>query len=325
MKTAAKQPQEHGVLILNKPSGPTSTHCLETIKRKLGQKKIGHAGTLDPLACGVLLVLLGQATKIASYLTQGRKVYQGLLRLGMETDSYDVLGKVVAIRDSSPVTPAMVQEAVTGWLDFREQDVPPYSAAKYKGRPLYALSRSGQEVPTKKKSVVVYLAEVISMDLPLVRFRVECSVGTYVRSLVHSLGIRLQCGAVLEELIRESSHPFTLDQAHDLQSVLGEPENFRKKVIPLTEALPHFPRFSLPEDLVRKVRQGIRLPGDLPGQQGPAAPQPGTRALFLDSREQPLALVELSEEDGRLQWIVLRGLFSEPAQVPESLRTPSIS
>lgn len=319
-----KQTQAHGLLILNKPSGPTSTLCLEKIKRSLGQKKIGHAGTLDPLAQGVLLVLLGQGTKIASYLTERRKLYQGLLRLGVETDTYDVMGKVVGIRDASPVSPAQAQAAIADWLELREQNVPPYSAAKHKGRPLYALSRSGQEVPVKRKPIVVYQAEVIQMDLPLVRFRVECSAGTYIRSLVHSLGIRLQCGAVLEELIRERSHPFTLDQAHDLESVLGEPESFWKKVIPLPEALPHFSRFSLSEDLAQKVRQGVKLPQELLGQDS-IKEEVGARALFLDVRKQPLALVELRETDGRLQWTVLRGLFAEPAQDPDGVRTPSIS
>jgi len=319
-----KPPQAHGLLILNKPSGPTSTHCLEKIKRSLGQKKIGHAGTLDPLASGVLLVLLGQATKIASHLTRGRKSYQGLLRLGMETDTYDVSGKILAARGFKQVAPDQAEAAVAEWIELKEQDVPPYSAAKHKGRPLYALSRSGQEVPVKRKPIEIFQAEVIHTDLPLVRFRVECSAGTYIRSLVHSLGIRLQCGAVLEELIRERSHPFTLDQAHDLESVLGEPESFGRKIIPLTAALPHLPCFLLPEDLARAVRHGVRLPREVLGNES-ITDEVGAQALFLDTREQPLALVELRNEDGRLQWTVLRGLFLDPVQDPDSNRAPSIS
>lgn len=320
----SKPSQAHGLLILNKPSGPSSTQCLEKIKRTLGQGKIGHAGTLDPLAQGVLLTLLGQATKIASQLAGGRKVYQGLLRLGVETDTYDVLGKVVALHGASSITPALAEDAVAQWLDLQEQDVPPYSAAKHKGRPLYALSRSGQDVPLKRKPVEIFQAQVLRMDLPLVRFRVECSAGVYVRSLVHSLGKRLQCGAVLEELIRERSHPFTLDQAHDLASVLGEPESFGRKVMPLDAALPDLPSRSLPEMLARKVRHGARLPQGL--AEFAALPEtPGARALFLDAARQPLALVELQERDGRLEWTVLRGLFADAAKEPDQVRTPSIS
>lgn len=318
MPSTLRSPQAHGVLVLNKPSGPTSTHCLTLIKRKLGQRKIGHAGTLDPLAQGVLLVLLGQATKIAAYLTEGRKTYQGLLRLGVETDTYDVLGKVVAIRDVAVRAEAVVAE-VRAWLDLNEQDVPPYSAAKHKGRPLYALSRAGQDVPVKRKPIDITRAEVLHADLPLVRFRVECSAGTYIRSLVHSLGKRLHCGAVLEELIRESSRPFTLAQAHDLEGVLEKPEEFAAKVIPVAEALPHFPRFQLREDLARKVRQGAWLPWSAvsPPQ---SMTDVGAYALFLDEEAEPLALMELKDLDGVLVWTVLRGLFSDPAWKPEKVR-----
>ncbi len=316
MVSAVPKPsQAHGVLVLNKPSGPSSTHCLTQIKHTLGQRKIGHAGTLDPLAQGVLLVLLGQATKIAAYLTEGRKTYQGLLRLGVETDTYDVLGKVVAEREVA-CHPDVVTAGIQAWLDLREQEVPPYSAAKHKGRPLYALSRSGQDVPVKRKPIDIDQAEVLHMDLPLVRFRVGCSAGTYIRSLVHSLGKRLQCGAVLKELIRESSRPFTLDQAHDLERVLAEPERFAAKVIPLAQALPHFPRFQLREDLACKVRQGAWLPWSAVSSDQPLA-EAGARALFLDSGAQPLALVELKDVNGELAWTILRGLFSNPAQDPE--------
>ncbi|SDB45026.1 tRNA pseudouridine55 synthase [Desulfonatronum thiosulfatophilum] len=306
--TAARRPaQAHGVLVLNKPTGPTSTYCLEQIKRTLGQKKIGHAGTLDPLAQGVLLVLLGQGTKIAAYLTEGRKQYQGVLRLGVETDTYDVLGKTLRTADCGGLTSAQVQAVVHEWLEHVEQEVPPYSAAKHQGRPLYALSRAGLDVPVKRKSIQIFQVEVMDVDLPLVRFRVECSAGTYIRSLVHSLGIRLQCGAVLEELIRERSHPFGLEQAHGLQTVLETPEAFEQNVIAVQDALPHFARHVLTADLARKVRHGAKVPWNLPGQS--VAPEPGARALFLDDQELPLALVELKEVDGQRQWTVLRGLF----------------
>ena len=310
--TSTRKPaQAHGVLVLDKPSGPSSTQCLERIKRTLGQRKIGHAGTLDPLAQGVLLVLLGQATKIASYLTEGRKQYQGVLRLGVETDTYDVLGKVLSTTDPTEADVQRVRTAVLEWEELTEQEVPPYSAAKHQGKPLYALSRSGRDVPVKRKPIQIFQAEVLSMDLPLVRFRVECSAGTYIRSLVHSLGKRLHYGAVLEELIRERSHPFALDQAHGLQDVLDEPDAFSGKVIALQDALPHFSRHVLSQEQARIVRHGGKLPwnffGDSPHGTEPSAP--GARALFLDDRELPLALVELREADGVMQWTVLRGLF----------------
>ncbi|TVQ98090.1 MAG: tRNA pseudouridine(55) synthase TruB [Desulfovibrionales bacterium] len=306
-----KPMQAHGVLVLDKPSGPSSTQCLERIKRALGQRKIGHAGTLDPLAQGVLLVLLGQATKIASYLTEGRKEYQGVLRLGVETDTYDVLGRIVRTSDCAGLATQKIRSAILEWEGLTEQEVPPYSAAKHQGKPLYALSRSGRDVPVKRKSIHIYQVEVLEMDFPLVRFRVECSAGTYIRSLVHSLGKRLRCGAVLEELIRERSHPFALDQAHGLQAVLDEPEAFAEKVIALGEALPHFPQHVLSSEQARIVRHGGRLPWNFSSSvpHGTEPPLQGMRALFLDERRQPLALVELREADGVWQWTILRGLF----------------
>lgn len=311
LNPVTKPAQMHGVLVLNKPSGPTSTQCLEGIKRCLGQRKIGHAGTLDPLAQGVLLVLLGQATKIASYLTDGRKQYQGVLRLGVETDTYDIQGKVLRTEDPGMVDANLVHSAILEWGRLVEQEVPPFSAAKHQGKPLYALSRSGRDVPVKRKSIRIFQAEVLSMDLPLVRFRVECSAGTYVRSLVHSLGRRLQCGAVLEELIRERSHPFALDQAYDLQDILEAPEAFPGRVIPLRDALPDLPQQILSPEQTRIVRHGGRLPWSAWGnaRHSVLSPESGTRALFLDEREEPLALVELCEVDGQLQWTILRGLF----------------
>lgn len=148
----APLPQLHGVIVLDKPSGPTSARCLAALKR-LGQKKIGHAGTLDPMASGVLLVLLGNATKIASHLlADGGKVYGGALRLGRTTDTWDREGRVIAEAPWDRVTPEQVRAAVAGWRGVSEQPVPPYSAAKHQGTPLYRLARRGQEA--RKRSSV---------------------------------------------------------------------------------------------------------------------------------------------------------------------------
>ena len=196
--TAARKPaplpQLDGVLVLNKPSGPTSARCLSALKR-LGQRKIGHAGTLDPMASGVLLVLLGQGTKIASHLlADGGKVYSGQLRLGLTTDTWDIQGEVLTESPWQQVTEADVRAEVAHWLTLHEQEVPAYSAAKHEGQSLYKLARKGKEVPKKVKSMEISQADVLEVELPFVRFRVACSSGTYIRSLAHSLGMRLGCG-----------------------------------------------------------------------------------------------------------------------------------
>ena len=300
--------QQHGLLVLNKPKGPTSAGCLEKIKRGLGQKKIGHAGTLDPMADGVLLVLLGQCTKLAGYLTEGGKTYSGCLRLGLSTETYDMEGKEHTEAPWEHLTQDEVRAAVMEWPSMKEQVIPPYSAAKHKGKPLYKLSREGKEVPVKTKPLTVTRAEILDMDLPRVRFRVECASGTYIRSLVHSLGIRLGCGAVLSELTREYSHPFGIDQAWDLETLLQEPERLAERVLPLDRTLPHWPRLALTERQASLVKNGARL-DYVPGTLGEGAAAQGNRALLVGPSGKALALAEIKLADGKPVWAILRGLW----------------
>ena len=156
--------------------------CTNRFKR-LGQKKIGHAGTLDPMAQGVLLVLLGHATKISGYLMAGGvKAYQGTVRLGQTTDTWDADGQITAEAPWNHVTAEAVADVIAGWVGTSEQPVPPYSAAKHQGQPLYKLSREGKETPLKIKTIEISRAEVLRVELPYVTFRVICSSGTYIRS-----------------------------------------------------------------------------------------------------------------------------------------------
>ena len=306
---AVKPGQLNGVLVLNKPSGPSSAQCLNRIKHGLGQKKIGHAGTLDPLAQGVLLVLLGQGTKIAPYLSGGEKVYFGTMQLGLATDTYDVEGRVIEEKPPE-ADPEAVKSAILAWRDLTEQEVPAYSAAKHQGKPLYQLARQGREVPVKTKPIAVTEVEALEVRTPWASFRVRCSAGTYVRSLVHSLGKRLGCGAALCRLTREYSHPFGLEEAHDLDEILDTPERFGERVKPLSEALPHWPRAALDPESARSVMNGAWLPLDecpVAGVDG----RPGERALFLRENGAPLALAELRAKDERIRWAILRGLWQD--------------
>lgn len=294
-------PQLHGVLVLNKPSGPTSTRCLSALKR-LGQRKIGHAGTLDPMASGVLPILLGNATKIAGHLlTDGIKIYGGVLELGRTTDTWDAEGAVIAESSWEHVSPGDVAEAVASWERLTEQDVPPYSAAKHCGVPLYRLARKGAPVPEKVKRVEISRAEILEMDLPRVRFRVVCGSGTYIRSLAHSLGMRLGCGAVLTELTREYSHPFGLDVACDLSALIDDPGLLERGLRPIAEALPGWPRVALSLEEAARVRNGVAVPC-----RGNAA---GERALLME-RNGALALARRMDAPGGPCWAVLRGLWN---------------
>ena len=298
--------QQHGLLVLDKPGGLSSAQCIARIKR-LGQKKIGHAGTLDPMATGVLLVLLGAATKISGHLlTEGEKVYTATVRLGQTTDTWDKEGEVVAEAPWEGVSEAEVREGILGWQGALEQTVPPVSAAKHHGQPLYKLFRAGKDVPVKVKTIHISQVEVLMVSLPLVRFRVACSSGSYIRSLAHSLGIRLGCGAVLTELVREYSHPFDLGVAHSLESVLEHPELLPQKVVPITAALPHWPVIRLDAAQAARVRNGHATTCAATGQ---ALPCEGQDGILLDAQDTPLALARAVLVQGELCWTIVRGLW----------------
>jgi tRNA pseudouridine55 synthase len=304
--------QLDGLLVLNKPSGPTSAGCLNSIKHGLGQAKIGHAGTLDPLAEGVLLVLLGRGTKLAGYLTSGQKVYRGQMRLGVTTDTFDMQGKVVAEAGLENISQEDVRAAILSWKDLTEQVVPAYSAAKHEGRPLYELARKGEEVPVKEKSIEIHEVEPLEIELPTARFRVRCQAGTYIRSLVHSLGIRLGCGAALAQLTREACEPFGFADAHSLDAVLGEPERFSERVIPLGKMLPHWRTIALSPTLAALVKNGAWLPvGGPSGQE--LLGDPGEQVMLVEEGGEPVALAEAMPKDGMLRWMILRGLWQDAA------------
>lgn len=307
--------QQHGLLVVDKPRGLSSAQCTNRFKR-LGQKKIGHAGTLDPMAQGVLLVLLGHATKISGYLMAGGvKAYQGTVRLGQTTDTWDADGQITAEAPWDHVTAEAVADVIAGWVGTSEQPVPPYSAAKHQGQPLYKLSREGKKTPLKIKTIEISRAEVLRVELPYVTFRVICSSGTYIRSLAHSLGTRLGCGAVLTELIREYSHPFGLDRACPLDTLLAEPETLPERVIPVTAALPHWPTITVTGQEEADTKNGKILVwtearrARSRAQGGTDIPcVPGANAVLLSPDGQPLALAEAVS--GGPAWKVLRGLWN---------------
>ena len=304
--------QQDGVLALNKPGGLTSAACIARVKRRFSQKKIGHAGTLDPMARGVLLVLLGQATKISGHLMDdGDKVYSGIIRLGLVTDTWDAEGQVLERRPVSGVDALSVQRAMADLTGTYAQEVPAFSAAKHQGKPLYALARKGLDTPVKTKIVTISRGEAELVGPERIRFRVACSSGTYIRSLAHSLGSRLGCGGMLEELTREYSHPFGLDAAHPLDAVLDDPEGFPAKVTGIADALPAWPKLRLSGEETARVRHGARLAYS-PSSMSMLPFAPGIRALLLDENGMALALAEtvLDPKDGQEVWALVRGLWN---------------
>ena len=298
--------QKHGILLLDKPKGMSSAYAIGKLKR-FGQKKIGHAGTLDPMATGLIIVLLGEATKISAYLLDnGEKTYTGTLKFGQITDTWDAEGATLEERDFSSLNEEMVKEAVHAWLGKTMQEVPAYSAAKHNGQALYKLARAGKETPVKTKEIFISHAEVQSLDLPDMRFRVTCSSGSYIRSLAHSLGIRLGCGATLTGLTREYSHPFNLQEAHSLEDLLNKPEILEDMVIPITKGLPNWHQYEVSEADAKGLRNGN------PVKHNPllSSFSLGEKA-FLSHNNTLLALAEAKMLGGENQWHVLRGLLTD--------------
>ena len=226
--------QIHGILNLNKPPKITSRQAVDQIKRLLKVKKAGHGGTLDPDATGVLLICLGDATKLFDSLQVGTKEYECLLTLGTTTDTLDASGQIVDTFDTDGITPDQVRTTVGEFIGEIEQTVPMFSAVKFKGKRLHQLARQGIEVEElPKRKVTIESIEVLSINLPEVRIRVVCSKGTYIRSLVAAIGHQLRCGAHLSQLIRTRSGRFKIADGHSLTQLEGEPSLAYQAVIPI--------------------------------------------------------------------------------------------
>ena len=223
----------HGVLNLNKPPKLTSRQAVDCVKRLLNVKKAGHGGTLDPDATGVLLICLGDGTKLFEALQMGTKEYEGTLTLGITTDTLDANGQITKITDTSQITPDQIRSVCQQFVGEIEQMPPMFSAVKHKGKPLYKLARRGLEVKRRSRQVFIESIELLSLNIPEVRFRGVCSKGTYIRALAADIGAALGCGAHLSELIRTRSGVFKIEEAHTFDSLERTPECAYQAVIPI--------------------------------------------------------------------------------------------
>ena len=206
-----------GFLNIDKPFGMTSMEVVRRIRRACGVKRVGHGGTLDPIATGVVPVGIGQATRVMEYLLDGTKEYTCEVALGTSTDSYDAMGEVVAERDPSAVTLEQIESALTEFQGEILQVPPMFSALKQQGRRLYDLARAGIEVDREARPVIVYNIGITSWEPPVATVRVVCGSGFYVRSLAHDLGEAVGCGGHMKSLVRRRSGPFHIDDAISLE------------------------------------------------------------------------------------------------------------
>jgi tRNA pseudouridine55 synthase len=222
-----------GALLIDKPAGPTSHDVVDAIRRQFGIKKVGHCGTLDPNATGLLIIVLGRGTKLSEKMMSDDKVYEGTVKFGESTDSYDVDGELTGSLPVPPMTLDQLNEAAAGFVGDLMQTPPMVSAVKVKGVPLYKMARKGIEVPREPRLIHIYSFRFSNYQEPLGQFRIACTKGTYVRSLAHELGQKLGCGAHLALLRRSNSGKFDVANATPLDDVLKlTPAELERKVIP---------------------------------------------------------------------------------------------
>ena len=317
-----------GVLVVDKPAGPTSHDVVAVARRALACRKVGHLGTLDPLATGVLPLVVGRATRLASLFSGAGKQYEAVVRLGLSTDTDDIGGTVIGGRDAgegglpaAPPSARAIEEAAAGFVGSRLQRPPAVSAKKIEGARAYDLARRRRPASPEPVRVTVESLTVLSVDGPRVRCRIACSSGFYVRALARDLGEALGCGGCLETLRRERHGRFTLDDAAPLARVVEEGAAAAARLVPLGELLPELRGVVVTERGARRAAHGNPLgPSDIvpggslrggavrtPGGGGRAAggdagdarragsggaPGPGERVRVLDADGRLLAVAE---------------------------------
>ena len=265
-KSRRGQAKISGIFIVDKPAGVTSHDVVQAVRRASGERRVGHAGTLDPMATGVLLICMGKATRLSEYLMEGRKRYRATIHLGVTTDTYDAQGQVTSQADALAVTRSQVEAAAARFVGVMEQRPPMYSAIKRQGQPLYKLARQGIQVEREPRPVHIHDIRFLAWAPPLFTLEITCSKGTYIRSLAHDLGQALGCGAHLAALTRTASGSFDLEQAITLPALLDALGNgtWAQHLRPMGEALGGRPAWTVDADTARRIQQGQQVEGLLP-------------------------------------------------------------
>src|SRR3984885_2434552 len=250
-----------GALVIDKPQGRTSHDVVDAARRILGFRQIGHLGTLDPLATGVLVLLLGRATRLAQFYVGRRKRYDSTFRFGFATDTYDADGAQLGPDTAPLIDRAEIERLAAARVGRFPQMPPPYSAKKIHGRPAHELARKKKPVDLKAVEIEVYDFSVKEVSGSLAKVSIECASGTYVRSLAHDMGATLGCGAHLAEIVRTAVGEFTLDHAVKLEDLerAGAEGDFTRYVIPLERLLPELPSVTVAPILEQRVRHGSKF------------------------------------------------------------------
>ena len=277
-----------GVLCVDKPLGITSHDVVNRVRRLAGLRRVGHAGTLDPLATGVMLLCLGRSTRLVEYLVGHDKLYETTVRLGQTTTTYDAEGEIVAERPFTHLSLSQIQDALESFRGDIQQQPPLYSAIKQGGQPLYKLARQGKtDVERPFRPVIIRELTLLGWEPPLLSLRIGCSSGTYIRSLGHDLGEALGCGGHLTGLRRLAVGDFGVEDAVPLDQLM--PENVASFLLPADTAVRHLPRLDLSETAAADILQGKAIPktiqmvGELARAYAPAGQFLGVVAAQQDT------------------------------------------
>ncbi|WP_102400681.1 tRNA pseudouridine(55) synthase TruB [Haloimpatiens massiliensis] len=260
----------NGVLNIYKPEGITSFDVVKSIRKITGEKKVGHAGTLDPMASGILPVCLGKGTKIIEYIMENHKVYITKLKLGVITDTYDREGRIIEEKNIENISEERVREVINSFVGEIDQIPPMYSALKVGGKRLYELAREGIEIERNARKINIDSIEILDIDIPYVKFKVACSKGTYIRSLCYDIGKSLSLGATMWELERTENGPFKKENSQLLSTL--DSNNVEDYCISIEDALNKYPKLVVKENTATLLRNGVQvknkyLIGDIPLDQ----------------------------------------------------------
>jgi tRNA pseudouridine55 synthase len=296
----------NGIIIIDKPGNISSAGVVRLVKKTLNAEKVGHAGTLDPFAEGVLVCCLNQATRLAGFLLHGPKKYAAVLKLGEETDTQDFTGTIVSTAKPVDVSPQTIKTIFNKFKGPIKQLPPVYSALKHKGVPLYKLARRGQPMQKPPRCVQIYNITLQEFVLPLIRFEVTCSAGTYIRTLCADIGKSLGCGGHLTALKRLESSGFTLKQAISLPELekLSNSTKLSECIIRMADALPDMPQCRADTQLAGKIHQGKMISAsELTAPNGAGGTHSaGSEIKIVDRDGDLIAILKHSEAGHRLEY-----------------------
>lgn len=297
----------HGIINVYKEKGFTSHDVVAKLRGIVGQKKIGHTGTLDPDATGVLPVCLGKATKLCDLLTDKNKTYEAVLLLGKTTDTQDITGEVLEEKSTEALTEEKVREAIEGFIGDYEQIPPMYSALKVNGKKLYELAREGKVIERKARPVKILDIQILEIDLPKVRMEVSCSKGTYIRTLCHDIGEKLGCGGCMESLIRTRVSTFRIEDAKTLDEIetLKQEGKLAELLVPIDAMFPFYPKITVKDDWKAFAKNGNPL--DLKMLKEACGQDEETQVRLYDESGKFIAIYQWKEK----KYHIVKMLFNE--------------